>query len=95
MLMHYLVAFYIEKYELFFLPQFFHFFVTAFHFLATPLSFVPLFSPVPISTLKQHSTTLMLSDGLCGFKVKNANRKKISGEKEGGVVKKWSTVKKK
>jgi hypothetical protein len=26
----------------------------------------------------------MLFDGLCGFKVKNSNRKKISGEKRGG-----------
>jgi hypothetical protein len=39
----------------------------------------------------------MLSDGLCGFRVKNAHRKKIIGEKIGGrgVAKMWKTVAKK
>jgi hypothetical protein len=37
----------------------------------------------------------MLSDGLCGFRVKNAHRKKISGEKKEGGVEKWKTVEKK
>jgi hypothetical protein len=53
-------------------------------FSHTPLFFATFCFPVPISTLKQHNTTLILSDGLYGFRVKNAHRKKISGEKKGG-----------
>ena len=37
----------------------------------TPLFSQPLFSLRVFFTLKQHNTTPMLYDGLCGFKIKN------------------------
>jgi hypothetical protein len=73
--------------ELLFLRHFFfHFLANVFHFLAASPFFLPIFFPVPISTLKQDNTTLMLSNGLCGFKVKNARRKKTQWPKKEGIV---------
>jgi hypothetical protein len=81
----------LQLHEFIFFATVFHFFATVFHFFATPPSFFAiLYSPASISTLKQHNTTLMLSDGLCGFRVKNVHTKKINckkrgvGEKRGG-----------
>jgi hypothetical protein len=42
---------------------------------------------VPIFTLKRLKIFLMLSDELCGFKLKNMHRKKNSGEKGKCVAK--------
>jgi hypothetical protein len=89
--------------ELFFFATLCHFFFTVFHFFTRTPSFFNIFSPpAPISMLKQPNPTVMLSDGLCGFRVKNAHRKKNQwikkrgcGKKGGGVAKKWKTVAKK
>jgi hypothetical protein len=61
-------------------------------FSSIPLFFLPIFFPVPISTLKQDNTTLMLSNGLCGFKVKNARRKKTQWRKKKGLWQKKGGV---
>jgi hypothetical protein len=64
-------------------------------FSATPPSFsTQLFFLHAFFTLKQHNTTPMLSDGLCGFRVKNAQRKKAVAEKRGGWVAKKEGAKK-
>jgi hypothetical protein len=72
------------------------FFTTVFHFFTPPPLFFAIFLfPASISTLKQHNTTLMLSDGLCGFRVKNEHRKTNQWRKKGGVAKKEAVVAKK
>jgi hypothetical protein len=53
-------------------------------FRHAPLFFRHFFPPASISTLKQHNTTGMPSDRLCGFRVKNAHRKKNQWRKKGG-----------
>jgi hypothetical protein len=58
------------------------FFILFFTFSHSP-HFFAIFFPAPIFTLKQHNTTLMLSDGLCGFRVKNAQKGGVA-KKEGG-----------
>jgi hypothetical protein len=74
---------------LIFFATIFHFFATVFHFFTTPPSFFAnSFPPATISTQKQHNTTLMLSDWLCAFRVKNAHRKKSVAKKKEGVAKK-------
>jgi hypothetical protein len=88
--------------ELIFFATVSHFFSTVFHFFTTsPSFFATIIVSALIFTLKQHETTLMLFDGLCGFRVKNEHRgKKQSlkrgrcGEKRepGGSGKKWETV---
>jgi hypothetical protein len=50
---------------------------------------------MPISTLKQLNTTLILFDGLCGFRLKNEHMNKNQWQKEGGVEKKEGGVAKK
>jgi hypothetical protein len=68
--------------ELIFFATVSHIFSTVFHFLTTSPSFFATFVvSALIFTLKQHETTLMLFDGLYGFRVKNEHRGKQSRKK--------------